>query len=214
MRPCPSLSAKEQTVNAPTSRDVAAFEARALSYEHGWLGQLHHEIADRTVELVLTTEPVARRILDVGCGTGYLLGVLANRLPDADKLEGIDPALSMIAVASESRGDGRLHFSVGVAEHLVYPDATFDLVVTTTSFDHWTDQLAGLRECRRVLAPGGRLVLVDQVSLWLVPTLLVGRRGKARTKSRCDRLLRRAGFDSRTWNDLYAVIIKAVVATI
>jgi SAM-dependent methyltransferase len=73
-------------------------------------------------------------------------------------------------------------FSVGVAEHLPYPEETLDLVVITTSFDDWSDQLAGLRECARVLAPGGRLVLADQFSLWLAPTLVVGRRGKARTK--------------------------------
>jgi ubiquinone/menaquinone biosynthesis C-methylase UbiE len=41
---------------------------------------------------------------------------------------------------------------------------SFDLVVSVTSFDHWSDQQAGLAECHRVLVPGGRLVLVDQFS--------------------------------------------------
>jgi ubiquinone/menaquinone biosynthesis C-methylase UbiE len=193
-------------------RDVGAFEDRAPTYERGWLGRLHREIADRTVELALSTGSVPERILDVGCGTGYLLARLAHRLPDAAQLEGIDPARAMIDVASASSDDDRLRFSVGAAEQLPYPDAAFDLVVTTTSFDHWVDQLRGLRECRRVLRQGGRLILVDQFSLWLLPTLLCGRRGKARTKSGCDRLLRRAGFDAGAWSDLYAVIIKGVVA--
>ncbi len=60
--------------------------------------------------------------------------------------------------------DDRLRFSLGAAEQLPYPDATFDLVVTTTSFDHWADQRAGLGECARVLAPGGHLVLAGQFS--------------------------------------------------
>lgn len=46
----------------------------------------------------------------------------------------------------------------------------FDLIVSTTSFDHWSDRQAGLVECARVLRPGGRLVLVDELSRWLVPT--------------------------------------------
>lgn len=89
---------------------------------------------------------------------------------------------------------------------------SFDLVVSSTSFDHWVDQQTGLRECYRVLKPGGTLVLVDQFSLWLAPTLVGDRRDKARTKRRASRLLTTAGFGSLEWHDLYAVIIRAVAA--
>ena len=197
----------------PPKRDLEAFDGRATRYERGWLGRLHHEISDRTADLAVSTCPHPLRLLDVGCGTGYLLGSLASRCPDASELVGIDPAPSMIEVATAAARDKRLIFSVGVAERLPYPDDNFDLVVSTTSFDHWSDQQAGLRECARVLRPGGRLVLVDQFSLWLAPTLLVGRRGKARTKRRATQLLRSVGFQSPEWHDLYAVIIKAVTAT-
>ncbi|MGH8996048.1 MAG: class I SAM-dependent methyltransferase [Acidimicrobiales bacterium] len=200
-------------MNVASDRDVAAFEARAQGYEQGWLGQLHHEIAERTAELVASSGPPPRRVLDVGCGTGYLLRVLAGRFPDADELAGLDPAPSMVEVATAAAHDDRICLSVGVAEEIPYADQTFDLVVSTTSFDHWSDQLPGLRECKRVLRPRGRLVLVDQFSRWLAPTLLVGRRGKARTEARCERLLRSAGFQQLTWHDVYAVIIHAVMAT-
>ena len=60
-------------------------------------------------------------------------------------------------------------------------DGSFNLVVSVTSFDHWSDQLAGLRECHRVLVPGSHLVLVDQFSSWLVPTPIFSRSGKAHT---------------------------------
>jgi SAM-dependent methyltransferase len=193
-------------------RDVAAFGERAAGYESGWLGRLHHDIADRTVDLALSCCPAPRAILDVGCGTGYLLRQLADRVPAAAELAGIDAAAAMIETASAAGRDDRLRFSVGVAERLPYPAAAFDLVVSTTSFDHWADQQAGLTECARVLRPGGRLVLVDQFSAWLWPTLLLGRRGKARTKLRATRLLATAGFRSPQWHQLYAVIIQAVTA--
>jgi ubiquinone/menaquinone biosynthesis C-methylase UbiE len=193
-------------------RDIAAFDARAVGYEKGWLGQLHHEIAARTAELALSSHPQPQRLLDVGCGTGSLLRMLARRCPDAVELAGIDPAAAMIEMATTSAVDHRLSFCGGVAERLPFADNRFDLVVSTTSFDHWSDQQAGLRESHRVLVPGGCLVLVDQFSRWLTPTLLLARRDKARTKRRCNGLLRGAGFRSQAWHDLYALIIKAAVA--
>lgn len=194
-------------------RDVGAFAARAPDYEEGWLGRMHRDIADHTVGLALSTCPPPRRVLDIGCGTGYLLRSLASRCPQAVALHGIDPAAPMLAVAQASAHDDRLHFSSAAAEHLPFVDGAFDMVVSTTSFDHWSDQQAGLADCARVLEPGGHLVLVDQFSLWLAPTLVAGRRGKARTKQRCSRLLWAAGFRQPVWHDLYSVIVKAVTAT-
>lgn len=194
-------------------RDVQAFEERAPSYESGWLGKLHHDIADRAAEIALRSAPEARRVLDVGCGTGYLLRRLAGRLESAEVLEGVDPAAAMVQVARSRAGhDRRLHFRVGVAEQLPFPDGAFDLVVSTTSFDHWEDQRAGLAECARVLAKGGHFVLADQFSAWLAPTLLAGRRGRARTAGRATRLLAEAGFGSLRWHGLGLVLVKAVSA--
>jgi ubiquinone/menaquinone biosynthesis C-methylase UbiE len=196
----------------PPHRDVAAFDDRAAEYDHGWRGRLHHEISDRTVVLAAATSPHLNRVLDVGCGTGYLLRTLAGRHPAAEKFCGIDAAPHMVETATSLSRDDRLDFSVGVAEELRYPDGTFDLIVSTTSFDHWTDQGAGLLECARVLSPGGHLVLVDQFSRWLTPTLATSRRGKARTRRRATELVLDAGFRSPRWHRLYAVIINGVTA--
>jgi ubiquinone/menaquinone biosynthesis C-methylase UbiE len=174
---------------------------------------LHREISDRTAALAVTTSPAPARLLDVGCGTGYLLRRLAGRYPEARTLIGVDPAPAMVRIAASGHGDERLRFSVGVAEALPFPDRTFHLVVSTTSFDHWSDQRRGLSECHRVLADGGRLVLVDQFSRWLGPTLWLGRRGKARTTRRAGQLLSAAGFHSLTWHRVYALIINGVTAT-
>lgn len=199
----------------PADRDVEAFDRRALGYERGWLGKLHRDIADRTAQLAVASAPAAERALDVGCGTGYLLRRLSSLLPRAVELQGVDPAPSMVEVATSLAPEGRpLRFQAGVAEKLPFPDRAFDLVVSTTSFDHWEDQGRGLSECARVLCRGGHLVLADQFSAWLLPTLLVSRRGQARTVGRVGKLLAEAGFSSPEWHGLGLVLVKAVTATI
>ena len=196
----------------PPYRDVAEFNDRAASYDHGWRGRLHHQISERTANLAVATVAAPVRVLDVGCGTGYLLRELASRYPDAEQLVGIDAAPAMVKTANAIAQDDRLTFVAGVAEHIGYPDETFNLIVSTTSFDHWSDQQAGLRECARVLCPGGRLVLVDQFSWTLLPTMLTSRRGKARTRSRAARLITAAGLRDPQWHPCYAIIIQSVTA--
>ncbi|MGO9784655.1 MAG: class I SAM-dependent methyltransferase [Streptosporangiaceae bacterium] len=197
----------------PHDRDVRAFNDRATGYESGSLGRLHHEIANRAVNRALAVAPDARRVLDVGSGTGYVLRQLAGRLATATELTGVDPAPEMIRVAREATTDGRLRFVEGTAEHLPARDGTFDLVISTTSFDHWADQAAGLAECARVLVSGGHLVLTDQFSVLLWPTLVGSRRGKARTRGRATRLITSAGLGTPHWHRLYAVIIQMATAT-
>jgi ubiquinone/menaquinone biosynthesis C-methylase UbiE len=196
----------------PPHRDLAAYDDRAGSYDHGWRGRLHHVISERTATLATAAEGAPQHVLDVGCGTGYLLRALAERYPGAQSLSGIDAAPNMIETAQRSTADKRLTFATGVAEHLPCDDASMDLLVSSTSFDHWSDQGRGLEECARVLRPGGHLVLVDQFSSWLMPTLAVSRRGKARTRGRASTLLARAGFDQPEWHPVCAVIINGAIA--
>ncbi len=198
----------------PLHRDIEAFEQRAQKYERGLLGRLHKEIIKRSTELVLTSGPEPRRVLDVGTGTGFLLRELARLCPDASELVGVDPAQQMTEVATAKTNDPRVSYLAGVgAEHLPFEDGAFDVITAVTSFDHWADQRLGLFECHRVLAPGGRFVLVDLFNVCFYPTLLLTHRGKARTKRRATRLLRRCGFQTIEWRGLYSTWMKAVVTT-
>jgi ubiquinone/menaquinone biosynthesis C-methylase UbiE len=196
----------------PYDRDVRAFDDRAVTYEEGRHGQLHKEISDRVIGLALRLVPAPRRVLDVGSGTGYVLRALAARLPEAESFEGVDAAPTMVRVAREAAADPRITFTQGTAEHLPAEDAACDLVVSTTSFDHWEDQAQGIRECARALKPGGTLVLTDQFSRLLLPTMLGRRRGKARTRSRATNLITAAGLRDIQWHPCYAVIISTVTA--
>ena len=112
-----------QTAAVPPHRDVAAFDERAASYEQGGLGRLHHEIADRTAAQAVSMCAAPQRVLDVGCGTGYLPRLLARQWPQASGLAGIDPAAAMIDAAARATSDQRLRFCVGAAERLPHPDS-------------------------------------------------------------------------------------------
>lgn len=186
-------------------RDVDAFDRRARTYDQGLLGRMHRDITGRTITAALQACPRPGRVLDVGCGTGFALRVLAEKVPDARLFVGVDAAPAMVDVARERSRDNRIEVVQGIAENLPVESGTFDLVISTTSFDHWTDQAAGLRECARALTPSGVFVLTDLFSPLLAPTMSLGRRGRARTKSAGAELLRRAGFARQTWYPAFLV---------
>jgi SAM-dependent methyltransferase len=114
---------------------------------------------------VAAAAPDSARVLEVGCGPGRL----ALRLARQHGLEvtglDLDPAMIARARANADRlGDAdqrRPSFVVGDVAALAFPDASFDLVVSTLSMHHWADPSAGLAEIGRVLRPGGRALIWD-----------------------------------------------------
>ena len=107
--------------------------------------------------------PVGKSVLDVGCGAGAALRELAERSPDAD-LTGCDIsplAIETAAALNESfvKG-GRMRFLLCGVPDLPFKDGAFDTVFSVESLYFWPDQLAGLREILRVLAPGGWFMTV------------------------------------------------------
>ncbi|MCA1615503.1 MAG: class I SAM-dependent methyltransferase [Acidobacteria bacterium] len=105
--------------------------------------------------------PGARaRILDVGCGTGANLEMLA-RFGDAEGVDISEDALRFC------RARGLTRVRAGAAESLPYADAQFDLVTALDVVEHLDDDRAGLREMRRVLRPSGRALLFVPAFMWL-----------------------------------------------
>jgi ubiquinone/menaquinone biosynthesis C-methylase UbiE len=117
-------------------------------------------------EIVALLELQGRhRVLDLGCGTGELTRMIADRLDSArgGLSLGIDAAARMIAVARKKRGNDACRFEVAAAENLPYEDASFDAVVSSLFFHHVDLELKqrALAESYRVLKPGGKLVIAD-----------------------------------------------------
>ena len=100
-------------------------------------------------------------IADIGCGTGAALRHASERIPDG-ALIGVDPVPRMIEIAQERAAAAGvdIDFRLGPAESLPLGDASCDVVLAFDSMDHWSDVGGGLAEVRRVLRPGGQLVVV------------------------------------------------------
>ncbi|MDD5713102.1 MAG: class I SAM-dependent methyltransferase, partial [Smithellaceae bacterium] len=98
---------------------------------------------------------------------GWLLVQLYRKAPAA-KLVGADISPAMVAKAKENLAKEGLSDTVIIEEasasHLAFPDASFDIVVSTGSVHHWKEPVAALNEIHRVLAPGGHALLYDIMS--------------------------------------------------
>jgi len=129
------------------------------------------------------------RILDVGCGTGANL-LMLSQFGDA---EGVDISEDALAFCRER---GLEKVKLGAGEALPYDDGTFDLVTGLDVVEHMDDDLAGLREMRRVLRPGGRVLLFVPtfMFLWGVQDDVSNHRRRYRLPE-LQRVLEQAGFE-------------------
>jgi ubiquinone/menaquinone biosynthesis C-methylase UbiE len=138
---------------------AAGYDLLAWLFTHGRPGAFRKRLVD-----LARLEP-GESVLDVGCGTGSLAIAAKNRVGSTGRVSGIDPSPEMIARAnSKARKAGAdVSFGCGVAETLPFADAQFDVVLSTLMLHHLPrparQQFAG--EIRRVLSPGGRVLVVD-----------------------------------------------------
>ena len=103
-------------------------------------------------------------VLEIGCGTGNVLLLAARAVPGAT-LIGLDPDPRVLAIAARKarRAGVNMQLDQGYADRLPYPDGSVDRVLSAFMLHHLPgdQQQAALREVHRVLAPGGRLHLLD-----------------------------------------------------
>jgi arsenite methyltransferase len=112
----------------------------------------------RATREILALRP-GEQVLDVGSGPGMLAAEMAAEVAPDGRVVGVDPSESMLALA-RGRADAA-EFVVGDALELPVPDASFDVVVSTQVLEYVEDVAGALAEARRVLRPGGRLLVLD-----------------------------------------------------
>lgn len=101
-------------------------------------------------------------LLDVGCGTGVIGGHASRIVGESGQVIGVDPSEGMLATA---RSRGRITSShVGKAEDLPIEDDSFDMVTMGYALRHVNDLHAAFKEYRRVLRPGGSVLILEITS--------------------------------------------------
>lgn len=114
------------------------------------------------VRYIAQSEASALHVLEVGCGNGYLLGLLREQFPDMI-LDGIDFTPAMVTLARE-RTVVRCNVGQGDVRDLKFPDAWCDVIISERCLINLLsiqDQTRGLGEIWRVLKTGGYLVLLE-----------------------------------------------------
>jgi ubiquinone/menaquinone biosynthesis C-methylase UbiE len=140
----------------PTYRDFYSQNA-AENYERYFVPSIGRPAAAHLVEAA-ALHP-GERVLDAACGTGVVARLAAERVGPRGAVEGLDPNPGMLAVAREAARSGpSIAWHEAPAEAMPLSDDSFDVVLCGMGLQFFTDRQAGLREMRRVLVAGGRLL--------------------------------------------------------
>lgn len=147
--------------SSPSSFVATQYAPRANDY---LTSTTHSQGADLDQLEALLREHAPRRLLDLGCGGGHVSYRAAPLVEAVTACDLADAMLVTVQAAARERGLDNVTVQQAPAEQLPFDDASFDMVVARFTTHHWDHRDAGLREARRVLAPGGRAVFIDVVS--------------------------------------------------
>jgi ubiquinone/menaquinone biosynthesis C-methylase UbiE len=146
---------------SPDSADLPGindYDSLAEGYTASNENSLVNAYYEQPAMLALAGDVVGRRVLDAGCGSGPLLKALRDR---GASVTGIDKSAGMLKLAQRRFGDDdRAELLVAeLGSPLCFPDNTFDDVIASLVLHYLEDWGPALTEVRRVLKPGGRLIV-------------------------------------------------------
>lgn len=124
------------------------------------MARMNRKVAAWAIDL-LNVHP-SDRVLEVGFGPGVGIELLAKLAP-LGHVMGVDCSKEMVGQATARNAKaieaGRVDLREGSVEGLPFEDKTFDSALAVNSMQVWPDAVSGLREIRRVMKPGGKIVL-------------------------------------------------------
>lgn len=158
--PHPTIPPVSVASTDPFTEMVLRFYQEAAPLYDDWADGVHRKAAARLAQLA-AVQP-GEFVVDAGCGTGLLANSLAGVLRTGGRVVGIDLSPAMLEVAEAHRpADAPVAFGHGVVEQLVPRSKTVDVVVLGLVLSYTKDPEVVLREARRVLRPGGRVVISE-----------------------------------------------------
>lgn len=128
------------------------------NYERYFVPAIGEPLANDLIRLA--TLGSGERVLDVACGTGIVARLAAKEVGSSGAVVGVDINPGMLAIArANAPTDLSIEWHQASAENISLPDETFDVVLCQLGLEFMPDKVAALTEMRRVLVPGGRLIL-------------------------------------------------------
>ena len=135
------------------------FNEGAVDYDRiGWIGSFGTGSLYRKQALKRGGLTPGMRVVDVACGTGAVTRAILQVLNGSGSVVGVDPSPGMLA---QARAHVQAEFKEGEAEALPFPDESFDFLTMGYALRHVSDLQKALTEYRRVLRPGGRVLLLE-----------------------------------------------------
>jgi ubiquinone/menaquinone biosynthesis C-methylase UbiE len=138
------------------ARQLDTYYSSVTDAYDDWSSGIHRRLAARLVEIVSPLP--GERVLDVGCGTGLVTQMVAERVGVSGEVIGVDIARLLLKVA-ESRAAPTIRFLHVPAEALVFSDLTFDVVTMGDALADVADPSRALDEAWRVLRRGARIAV-------------------------------------------------------
>ncbi|WP_316153172.1 class I SAM-dependent methyltransferase [Cupriavidus sp. BIC8F] len=148
---------QQELVAAQFGATASAYLTSTVHASGADLQQLQDELA----ALIPAANRPRSRVLDLGCGAGHASFAAATVAGEVTAYDLSADMLAVVEAAARERGLANIRARQGAAEQLPFDDASFCAVVSRMSAHHWRDVPAALAEIRRVLRPGGRVVLID-----------------------------------------------------
>ena len=182
------------------------FERMAEQDQHHWWFVARRRILGDVIRRVVKPRKGAR-VLEIGCGTGHNLGMLG----EFGKLEACE--LDAIARGMASDRLGRPVLEARLPDLSMFKTGSYDLIALLDVLEHVPDDVGSLKAIRKLLKPGGALLLTVPANKWMWSAHDVAHHHFRRyTKSELTRLLSAAGYEVQLHSHFNSLLFPAVAA--